>query len=149
MIAANTIETQIQQLISAQQRAICAKDVERIMSHYASEVIMFDVKPPFQTEGKAAIRQVWENCLPYFPDSFEIETRDLKITVSNTLAVAHWLFRTGMEPHPAMQTWMRVTAVCQNNQGNWQILHEQNIFLCPLTQRHLKLRSRSIFSLIK
>ncbi|MBE9167974.1 nuclear transport factor 2 family protein [Pleurocapsales cyanobacterium LEGE 06147] len=127
MIAANTkLETQIQQLISEQQRAICAKDVDRIMSHYATEIIMFDVMPPFQTKGKAAIRKMWEDCLPCFPDSFVIETRDLKITVSDTLAVAHWLFRfTGMEPdHPAMQTWMRVTAVCQNNQGNWQILHE-------------------------
>jgi ketosteroid isomerase-like protein len=28
------------------------------------------------------------------------------------------------QDHPAMQMWMRVTAVCQENQGNWQILHE-------------------------
>ncbi|MBP5973037.1 nuclear transport factor 2 family protein [Brasilonema sp. CT11] len=118
-------EVQIRQLIADQQRAICAKDVDQIMSRYATEIIVFDVKPPFQTQGKVAWRQVWEECLPYFPNSFEIETRDLKITVSENLAVAHWLFRfTGTEDHPAMQTWMRVTAVCQKNQGNWQILHE-------------------------
>ncbi|MEH2287950.1 YybH family protein [Nostoc sp.] len=63
--------------------------------------------------------------MPYFPDTFEIETRDLKITVSENLAVAHWLFRfTRTQNHPAMQTWMRVTTVCQKNQGKWQILHE-------------------------
>ncbi|MBD2777827.1 nuclear transport factor 2 family protein [Iningainema sp. BLCCT55] len=118
-------ETQIRQLIADQQRAICAKDVDQIMSRYANEMIVFDVKPPFQTKGKEAWRQVWSECLPYFPDSFEMETRDLTITVNDNLAVAHWLFRfIGKEDHPAMQTWMRVTAVCQNNQGNWQILHE-------------------------
>ncbi len=119
-------EAQIRQLIADQQRAICAKDVDQIMSRYATEVIVFDVKPPFQTKGKEAFRQVWEECLPYFPDSFEIETRDLNITVSEDLAVAHWLSHfTGMEQdHPAMQTWMRITAVYQKNQGNWQILHE-------------------------
>jgi ketosteroid isomerase-like protein len=128
MTTASTItthEAQIRQLIADQQRAICAKDVDQIMSRYATEVILFDVKPPFQTQGKAAVRQVWEDCLPYFPDTFEIETRDLIITVSENLAVAHWLFRfMGTEVHPAMQMWMRVTAVCQKNQGEWQIRHE-------------------------
>lgn len=119
-------EAQIRQLIADQQRAICAKDVDQIMSHYATEVIVFDVKPPFQTKGKEAFRQVWEECLPYFPDTFEIETQNLSITVSDNLAVAHWLSHfTEMEPdHPAMQTWMRITSVCRRNQGNWQIVHE-------------------------
>lgn len=118
-------EAQIRQLIAAQQRAICTKDVDQIMSRYAAEVIIFDVKPPFQTQGKEAVRRLWADCLPYFPDSFEMETRDLTITVNDNLAVAHWLFRfKGEQDHPAMQMWMRVTTVCQENQGNWQILHE-------------------------
>ncbi|MBD2060216.1 nuclear transport factor 2 family protein [Oculatella sp. FACHB-28] len=118
-------EAQIRQLISNQQRAICAKDVDQIMSHYANEVILFDVKPPFQTKGKDAVRQIWEDCLPYFPNSFEMETRDLTIAVNDNLATAHWLFHfTGEQDHPAMKMWLRATAVYQKNQGNWQILHE-------------------------
>jgi ketosteroid isomerase-like protein len=120
-----TNDAQIRQLIAAQQRAICAKDVDQIMSRYATEVILFDVKPPFQTKGKDAVRQLWADCLPYFPASFEMETHDLTVTVSDNLAVAHWLFHFKGEPdHPAMQMWMRATAVCQKNQDNWQILHE-------------------------
>jgi ketosteroid isomerase-like protein len=118
-------EAQIRQLIADQQHAICTKNVDQIMFRYATDIILFDVKPPFQTHGKDAVRRVWEECLPYFPDSFAMETRDLTITMNDNLAVAHWLFRfTGPADHPAMQTWMRVTAVCQNNQGDWQILHE-------------------------
>lgn len=119
-------EAQVRRLIADQQRAICSKDVDQIVSHYANEVIIFDVKPPFQIKGKEALRRMWQECLPYFPGSFAFETRDLKITVSDNLAVAHWLFRfTEMEQdHPAIQTWMRITAICQNNQGSWQILHE-------------------------
>lgn len=128
MTAKSTIshnEAEIRQLLADQQRAICTKDVDQIMSRYAAEVVIFDVKPPFQIQGKEAFRRVWEQCLPYFPDSFEMETRNLNITVSDDLAIAHWLFRfTGAENHPAMQTWMRVTAVCKKNQGDWQILHE-------------------------
>ncbi|ACC80737.1 YybH family protein [Nostoc punctiforme] len=124
--AIKTNQAQIRQLIADQQEAICAKDVARIVSNYATEVIIFDIKPPFQTHGKEALRQVWSECLPYFPDSFEIETRDLNITVNDDLAVAHWLSHfTSIEvDHPAMQTWMRITAVCQRHQDEWQILHE-------------------------
>jgi len=123
MTTASTItthEAQIRQLIADQQRAICAKDVDQIMSRYA-EVIL-DVKPPFQTQGKRLSAKCGKTVC--FSDTFEIETRDLIITVSENLAVAHWLFRfMGTEVHPA-QMWMRVTAVCQKNQGEWQIRHE-------------------------
>lgn len=54
MSTASTItthEAQIRQLIADQQRAICTKNVDQIMSRYATEVILFDAKPPFQTQG--------------------------------------------------------------------------------------------------
>lgn len=118
-------EAQIRQMVADQQQAICTKNVEQIMARYAKEAILFDVKPPFQTKGKDAIRQMWEDCLPYFPKSCAMETRDLSVTVRDDLAVAHWLFHfTGEQDHPATQMWMRATAVCQKTQGNWQILHE-------------------------
>ena len=119
-------EAQLRQLIADQMSAICAKDVDRIMAHYAADVIFFDCKPPFQTKGADAFRRIWEECLPYFPASFGIETRDLSVIVSGDLALAHWLFRfTGMEKdHPAMQTWMRLTGGYQRKQGRWQIVHE-------------------------
>lgn len=128
MTTTNTIttnEAEIRQLIADQQQAICTKDLNQIMSRYAIEAVIFDVQPPFQTKGKDAIRQLWEDCLPYFPNSFGMETRDLSITVNDDLATAHWLFHfTGEQDHPAMQMWMRATAVCQKREGNWQILHE-------------------------
>lgn len=119
-------EAQLRQLIADQMSAICAKDVDRIMNHYAAETIVFDVKPPFQTRGADAWRRTWEACLPYFPDSFQTEMRDLSLTVSGDVALAHWLFRfTGMEKdHPAMQTWLRSTAGYRRIRGRWQIVHE-------------------------
>jgi ketosteroid isomerase-like protein len=128
MTTANTLtasEAEIRQLIAEQQRAICAKDITQIMSHYANEIVIFDVKPPFQTHGREAVRQLWEDSLPCFPTSFEMETRDLAIAVNDNLATAHWLFRfKGEQNHPATQMWMRATAVCQKHHDQWQILHE-------------------------
>jgi ketosteroid isomerase-like protein len=99
-------EAQLRHLIADQMSAIGAKDLVRLMTHYAVDVVVFDVKPPFQTTGAEAWRRIWEVCLPYFPDAFQTELRDLSLTVSGDVALAHWLWRfTGMaKDHPAMQT---------------------------------------------
>ncbi|WP_445633372.1 Nuclear transport factor 2 family protein [Nostoc sp. DSM 114161] len=119
-------EAQIRQLIDNQQSAICAKDVDRIMADYTTDVVYFDCKPPFQMKSADAFRRIWEECLPYLPDSFGTQTRDLKIFASGDLAFAHWLLRfTDMpEDHPAMQTWLRFTAGYQRQHGRWSIVHE-------------------------
>jgi ketosteroid isomerase-like protein len=119
-------ESQIRQLIAAQAKAICAKNLDAIMAPYAKEVINFDVKPPFQTKGADAWRQTWAACLPYFPDSAGVEMRDLRIFVSGELALAHWLWHlTGVDQdHPAAQMWMRSTGGYQRKQGRWYIVHE-------------------------
>ena len=68
------------------------------MSCYARDIVFFDCKPPFQTRGADAFRRIWEACLPFFPASFGIESRDLRIFVGGDSAFAHWLFRfSGME----------------------------------------------------
>ena len=58
-------EVQLRHLIADQMRAICAKDLDELMHPYAAEVVVFDVKPPFQTTGADAWRRRWEACLPY------------------------------------------------------------------------------------
>jgi len=121
-------EAQIRQLIADQQSAICAKDVDRIMSFYAPDVIVFNVRPPFQTKGADAWRQIWEESLRHFPGSFGMETRDQHVVVSGDLALAHSLLRfTGMgADNDAAQTWLRTTAVYRRSEGRWQIVHEHN-----------------------
>jgi ketosteroid isomerase-like protein len=118
-------EAEIQVLLEGLNNAVCAKDVDRIMVHYATDAVVFDVKPPFQTKGADAWRRTWEECLPYFPDSFGIETRDLKINTSGDLGFVHRLWiPTGVpEDHPA-RAWLRNTIVCKRNHGRWKIVHD-------------------------
>jgi ketosteroid isomerase-like protein len=119
-------EAQLRELMADQASAICAKNVDRIMAHYDRDVVFYDCKTPFQTVGAEAFRRIWEMCLPYFPDSFGIETRDVRIFLSGDLAFSHCLFRfTGMDKdHPAMQTWLRSTVGYRKSQSGWQIVHE-------------------------
>ena len=119
-------KAEIKKIIDDFMAALCMKDVKRMISHYAADVVVFDVKPPFQTKGAVAWKHVWEACIGYFPASFKVEIRDLYIHVSGDVAISHYLFRlTGPEKqHPAMQTWMRTTTGYKRIQGKWKIVHE-------------------------
>jgi len=117
-------ETPIRQIISEWTAAQCAKDIDRLMSHYAPDVSVFGLTPPLLTQGAASWRKVWEERLPHFPDGFQIEMRDLQIVVDGTAAVAHWLFRFKGLPHPAVQTWIRITAGYEKRGDRWLIVHE-------------------------
>lgn len=117
-------EAEILRMIADLQSAVRAKDVDRIMSHYAAEFCVFNVKPPLQIRGAAEWRRVWEASLAHFPASFGMETRDVVITMSGELAVAHYLARfTGLPGEPF---WIRVTAVYRRNGGKWVIVHEHS-----------------------
>ena len=98
-------DAQLRHLIADQMRAIGAKDLDRLLNHYAADVVVLDVKPPFQTTGAEPWRLTWEASLPYVLDACQTEMRDLRLTVGGDLALlAHWLFRfTGRDhAHPAM-----------------------------------------------
>lgn len=127
MTSTNTrAEAQIRQLIEDHTRAICDKNLDQIMAHYAADIVLFDMKPPLALRGKEECRRMWETCLPYMPSISGMEQQEVSITVSGDLALAHWISRfTGIEPdHPAAQMWLRITAACQREGDRWQIIHE-------------------------
>ena len=120
-------EAEIRTMIDAWSRALEARDLDGLVANYAPDALLFDVKPPFRTEGPQAIRRVWEACLPYFPDAFESERRDLRLTVGDVVAFCHGLHHVkpiNQPDHPAGQTWVRVTACYRKVEGRWVIAHE-------------------------
>src|SRR5262245_40696125 len=117
-----TEKQQVVQVIEDLFNALCGKDIKGMMAHYASDVVVFDVKPPFQTKGAVAWRHIWEACLPYFPEGFNVETRDMVVHVSGDLAIAHYMLRLVCDDkdHPASQTWIRTTSGFKRQQGRWK-----------------------------
>lgn len=130
-------KAEIKSVIDDFMAALCLKDVKRMMSHYAADVIVYDVKPPFQVNGAIAWKHVWEACISYFPNSFKVLIKDLRIHVSGDLAISHYLFRLkGPEKdHAAMQTWIRTTTGFKRIQGNGRSFMSMVLCLLIHTQR--------------
>src|SRR5262245_45288429 len=82
---------EIRELMDDWTDALCARDLDRLMKHYAPEVLFFDAVPPYQHEGADAYRRTWEAMFPHLPQRLGSETRGFQITVSGDAAFAYGL----------------------------------------------------------
>lgn len=119
-------EAEIRRLIAAWSAALEAKDVEALTADYLPDTVLYDAIPPYKTVGKAAIREAWANCLPYFPETFKSEHRDITIHVSGDIALVHGLHHFVPTPadDPSGQTWMRISVCYRRIDGKWKVVHE-------------------------
>jgi len=117
---------EILQLIASWRTSLEAKDVEGMMKNYSPDGVLYDACPPYKTVGADGIASVWKNCLPYIPDEYKVEHRDLQVHVAGDLAFVYGLFHFVPTPpdHPCGQTWMRVTLGLQRVNGTWTVMHE-------------------------
>jgi ketosteroid isomerase-like protein len=56
----NKDEAQIRDLIGDWVKAMHDKNVDKLMSLYTPDILVFDLAPPLQHEGSATYRQNWE-----------------------------------------------------------------------------------------
>lgn len=121
-----TVEARIRELTNEWERAVCAKDLDRIMSQYAGDVLAFDAVGTLQFKGAEAYRQHWQKCFEFCQGEGFFEISELGVHASADLAYSHFLNHCGgTNEKGEMQTgWMRGTR-CWHRQGNdWKVVHE-------------------------
>ena len=116
----------IRKEIDALSQALRAKDIDALMTHYAPDMITFDLRPPAQINGAGAYRKNFEAWFASVQGPIGYETRDLNITVRDDVAFCHSLNHitsirtTGQKA----DYWVRVTSGLRNIDGRWLIKHE-------------------------
>jgi ketosteroid isomerase-like protein len=80
-------------VIEGWTKAIAAKDIDAVMSHYAADIVTFDLAPPLQTTGAGALKKSLEAWFPTFRGPVGYEIRDLCITTGDDVAFCRSLNR--------------------------------------------------------
>jgi uncharacterized protein (TIGR02246 family) len=138
---------EIRELIAAWSRAVEAKDPAQITRDYADDVVLYDAIPPYKTVGAEAIRSTWEQCFPFFPESFRSEHRDLVIHADGDLAFVHGLHHFVPTPadHACGQTWLRITVCFRRIEGRWKVVHEHvSIPFNPMDNRAWQIKNPDV-----
>jgi ketosteroid isomerase-like protein len=123
-------EAQIRQLLEVRATAMRARDAERLVSHYAPEIVKFDLAPPLRSAGPelhdlSGLRS-W---LSGFDGPIDYEIRDLTVTAGEDVAFCHSLNCLSATPHGVSDRfvlWFRATVCLRKIDGTWRIAHEHN-----------------------
>jgi uncharacterized protein (TIGR02246 family) len=123
-IAAN--EAQIRHIVESWSAAVRARDVDRVMSHYAGDVVFFDLAPPLQLVGTAGYRRSLEEWFRSFSGPIGHEVHDLRVTAGEDVAFTTSVNRvTGARTNgERTDVWVRATVGYRKRDGAWKVSHE-------------------------
>lgn len=117
-------EDQIREVLDRIAKGIEEADVDAIMSAYAPEAEIFDLRDAL-AESRDEFRFAWRECFE-MSECFKTEAHDLKIRVDNNQAFSHCLSNAigkAKDGHN-IDIWMRVTNCYRKLDGKWFVVHE-------------------------
>jgi len=119
-------EARIRQLHEEFEAAIKAKDLDRIMTQYAPDVVAFDAVGALQFVGVPDYHAHWKRCFEFCQGEGFFETQELHIDVGGDLAYSRMLTHCGgPNEQGEMQTaWMRGSRVWRRQGDQWRVVHE-------------------------
>jgi ketosteroid isomerase-like protein len=119
-------QSEVEALFDDQSEAMRAGDIDRLMSLYSPDIVYFDVVPPLQFVGAAALRSRFLRWFDGWQGAIDLEIRDLNILVSGDVAVAHWFSKASGTLKSGQEAgfWVRVTSSCRRSGTTWSITHE-------------------------
>jgi uncharacterized protein (TIGR02246 family) len=119
-------DAEIRQRLDTLVQAIRDKDIEALMSHYAPDVVVYDVMPPLAVPGADAYRKNFERWFASMQGPIEYDISDLRVSMSDSHAFSHCLGHVqGMRVGEGKADyWVRVTTCFQKANGQWLVGHE-------------------------
>ena len=120
-------ENAIRALFESIAKAHHDKNAAAIVAPYAANAVICDLAPPLSHHGmNLEAKQAW---LDSWDGPIEIESRDLKITVSGDYAFCYGYRSMSGTPKAAgrpISFWMRATTSLRREGGTWKIVHEHD-----------------------
>ena len=116
-------------------QAIRDKNIDRLMTFYAHDVVVFDLRPPLDTRGAVVYRKNFERWFATFEGPIGFELKDLRIAQSERAAFCHYLGHiTGARPgERKADYWVRGTTCFElQDEEGWLVSHEHISMPMPM-----------------
>jgi len=127
-------QEQIQTLIENWAEAVHAGDLDVVLADHASDIVMFDVPPPYDgVRGIDAYRETWPPFFEWQAKGASFEIVSLDVTAGEDVAYAHALLRCGMPQELAEnpENRLRLSLGLRKEQGRWVVAHEHHSYPQP------------------
>ncbi|HKE95541.1 MAG TPA: SgcJ/EcaC family oxidoreductase [Povalibacter sp.] len=126
MPTASDEEASIRERLNAWASALHARDLDTLMTLYASDTVTFDLMPPHQVDGADRYRQNFERWFAAMPGPISYEMHDWRVTTGDDVAFCHGLGHVRSTGAGAEQAgyWVRVTVGLRKRNGQWMMVHD-------------------------
>ncbi len=127
-------EAQIQALIERWAGAVREENRAAIRADHNSEILMFDVPPPFLSRGLDAYMATWETFFSSSEKPVSFDFHDVRITCGQDVAFATATGRcVNIDPNGKREPLeFRLTMGLRKIDGKWRVMHEHHSL--PATQ---------------
>lgn len=121
-------ERSLRKLIADWSAAARRRDYDGVLAHHAPTVLMFDVPPPFQSEGLAAYRKTWDLFFSTMADPPTFDFSDVRLTVGADVAfaTAHGRCLYYEKDGAVTDLQFRLTMCFQKLNDQWLVVHEHH-----------------------
>jgi len=128
----STSEGQIRQLIEDRLEAIQDRNIDQLLSAYASDAVIFDIQDHRELD-RATLQKKWEERLQP-SDDLQYELEDVKIRAQQNLGFCHSVIHaTGTnKAGQKIDQRLQVTDGLARIDGEWKIVHEHLSTGAPL-----------------
>jgi ketosteroid isomerase-like protein len=119
-------EPAIRRRIDALAKAIRARDLDRVMSFYAAEIVSFDLDAPLRYMGTVNKRRAWAEFFAAHPGDLDYDFNEISISSEGEVASVRSLNRvrsTSPDGHHS-EMWVRWTACFRRFKGVWLVVHD-------------------------
>lgn len=119
---------QVETIVEAWAAGVRARDIDRVLRHHASDLLMYDVIGPAQVRGLQAYRRTWfDQFFPWHGGNGKFELRELDVRAGDRVAFATALIDcAGTEDGATVGFTLRLTIGLERRDGEWTIVHEHH-----------------------
>jgi uncharacterized protein (TIGR02246 family) len=119
-------EAQVRAVLDDWAEAVRAKDADRVVSHYAPDIVAYDLAPPLQFRGAETLRKGLVDWFQTWTGPIGFEVRDPFLVAGGDLAVVRSLNRIFGRRTNGEDTdvWVRATACLRKIGGRWKVIHD-------------------------
>ena len=125
-------------IVEDTRRGVCAKDLRRVLSHYAPEVVTFDLVEPMVHRGIDEVRARLRSWFDSFRSDIQYEHRNAELRVRGDVAFGYRTthVRGTNVFGELIDMWFRETICFRKIEGVWKIVHQHSSV--PLEVKTLK-----------
>jgi uncharacterized protein (TIGR02246 family) len=118
----------IRSVVESWTAAVRRRDLEGILRDHSSDMVMFDVPPPFQSRGIEAYRKTWDVFFSWSSDPVPFDIAEINITAGSEVAFVVATMHCAEPGANGEQIGLdfRLTIGLRKIDGRWIITHEHH-----------------------